>query len=81
MSNNQNAITIIQHMYHWGGPHLKTVRSWMQGGFRNGSTVEWGSDEKLTGTDLTPKQLEHLAEQIKDALVQDIIRTLEETNE
>jgi hypothetical protein len=55
-----------------GGAHLGEVRAWMQRRFRNGSTVQWSSREHLTGTDLTPHELENLALDIAAAAVEDV---------
>jgi hypothetical protein len=52
-----------------GGPHLGVMRRWIQRRFRNGDRVTWGSDEHLTGSELTPRELDQLAVEIKNALV------------
>lgn len=57
-----------EHFDH-GGRYLAAVRSWMQRTFINGDRVTWGGNEYLTGTTLTPFEMEQLATIIMDATV------------
>jgi hypothetical protein len=56
------------------GKHLGVVRSWMQHKAKNGSDVTWGSNEPLQilGS-LTPDVMEHLAQDIADASVSEVL--------
>ena len=61
----------LSEWFESGGPHLSTVRRWMQG-FPNGSRVTWGSLDQLAGTGITVRQMENLSEDIKDAVIREI---------
>jgi len=61
----------LNEWFECGGPHLSTVRRWMQG-FPNGSRVTWGSLDQLGDSGLTVKQLEDLAEDVKDAVIREV---------
>ncbi|KKN56086.1 hypothetical protein LCGC14_0575640 [marine sediment metagenome] len=67
----------LDRIFQNGGPHLGTVRSWMQRCFHNGNRVTWGSNDQLDNTDLTPRRMERLAEDIKDAVVRKIAEYLD----
>jgi hypothetical protein len=60
-----------------GGKWLATVRLWIHRRFSNGDCILWGSQEPLGNTDLTPSDLEELAEAIMQATISEYIHTLE----
>jgi len=51
------------------GPHIGKVRSWIQWNFVNGSDVTWGSDDYLQGSSKTVRDMETLAQDIRDVAV------------
>lgn len=56
------------------GKHLGVVRSWMQHSAVNGDQVTWGSNEQLKmRINLTPDVMEHLAQDIADAVVGEVL--------
>ena len=54
-----------------GGAHLGVVRNWIQRKAWNGENVTWGSLEYLRLHDLTVSDLEHLAQDIRDAVLEE----------
>lgn len=58
------------------GDHLGEIRKWMQWRFVNGDRVTWGSEEFLSGTSLTVREMEELAQRIRDASVRELFRKL-----
>lgn len=66
----------IRDQFATGGAHLGAARSWIQHTFNNGSQVTWGSLDELGHSGLSVKRLEQLAEEIKDAVLQDIESTV-----
>lgn len=65
-------MTCIDDLFKHGGPHLGTVRRWIQCRFTNGSDVRWGSTDRLGNTWLTVLEMEALAEDIKNAIVDEL---------
>lgn len=55
-----------------GGAHLGVVRNWLKWHAKNGETVTWGSDETLEMKRLTPRDMEQLAQDIADAVKDEI---------
>jgi hypothetical protein len=56
------------------GKHLGVVRSWMQHSAVNGDQVTWGSNEQLKmRINLTPDVMEHLAQDIANAAVGEVL--------
>lgn len=56
------------------GRHLSVIRTWIQYNALNGDSVIWGSDEPLQLKQaLTSKELDGLAEAIKEASLRDMI--------
>ena len=53
------------------GAHLGTMRSWIQRNAGNGETVTWGSQEFVALKPLTAHDLDRLAQDIKDAVVEE----------
>lgn len=66
----------IRDRFASGGPHLGAVRRWIQWTFRNGDRVTWGSDDELGGSGLTVRQMEELAEKVKDAVLAEVESTM-----
>jgi hypothetical protein len=61
-----------------GGKHIGKVRSWIQWNAINGSEVTWGSQEPLRfSKQITPAMLERLAQDIRDASMDEIRGNLE----
>jgi len=58
------------------GPHLGVVRSWIQWNFLNGDQITWGSQDPLISKRaFTPHELERLAEDIRDAVMDEVVTT------
>jgi hypothetical protein len=56
------------------GKHIGEVRSWMQHSAVNGDQVTWGSNEQLKmRINLTPNIMEHLAQDIADTAVGEVL--------
>jgi len=53
------------------GAHLGAIHSWIQREAWNGETVTWGSNEFLKLKDLTVADMEHLAQDIRDAVLKE----------
>lgn len=69
----EQVLDAVRTEFEHGGPHLGAVRRWMQQNFRNGETVQWGSrDEFLTGTSLTPFQMDQLATDVMTAIMLEV---------
>ena len=59
-----------------GGPHMGVVRSWIKWRFNNGDQVDWGTQTLLTtGRSFTVCELETLAQEIRDAVLDEVITT------
>lgn len=69
------ALEAATRRFKTGGAHLGVVHRWMQYNFRNGDTVTWGSQECLTGTQLTPMEMEQLATRIMERVVAEFRET------
>lgn len=54
------------------GAHLGVVRNWVKWHAKNGESVTWGSDETLEMKRLTPRDMEQLAQDIANAVKDDI---------
>jgi len=65
------AVAAATRRFETGGAHLGTVRNWIQWNFQNGGTVKWGSQEYLTGTFITVREMEQLSEKIMKAVVKE----------
>ena len=63
------ALEVAKMSFIAGGSYISTVRSWMQRKFNNGDKAIWGGNEYLSGTGLTPHDMELLAEDIKNAAI------------
>jgi hypothetical protein len=77
--NLRTKLKRVQEHYPRGecsGPHLGSVRSWIQTTFQNGNRVTWRSDDELTGSALSVWQMENLSHRIKDALISDVLELL-----
>ena len=54
-----------------GGAHLGEMRRWIQWHALNGDTVTWGSRDVLRLKDVTPGDLDRLAQDIRDAVLRE----------
>jgi len=59
-----------------GGDWLGVAREWMQCKFMNGSDVTWGSQDVLTGRQITVSDIEMLAAHIAATAINEHIRNL-----
>ena len=60
------------------GPHLGVIHNWIKWRFHNGAQVTWGSHEYLnTNRSFTPAELEDLAQEIRDAVLKEVLTTKE----
>ena len=59
------------------GSHLGAVRNWIKQNATNGEQVDWGSSECLNlQQDLTVSRLEHLAQDVRNAVMSDLRRAM-----
>lgn len=54
------------------GNHLSVVRNWIKRNATNGEHVKWGSYECLSLYSQTPRDLEHLAQDIRNAVLKEM---------
>jgi len=54
------------------GAHLGIVRSWIQRKARNGETVIWGSDTYLELAPIAVRDMEWLAQDVRNAVIKEV---------